>query len=369
MKLPGYEYLQKVISYQKLDQIISGLEFWRTRRKLKVRLLLVYKEYSYDHELYALIRFLKKNYTNVDYVGFSANERPRENPGLSSKKLYKKLDEFKPDIVFTYEKILSPAEADLIARSGMKLVTNTCGVHTFAYGGVNSQSDAIDLLRKHTLYLTSHAPHIPLLEREGIRAEEFPFWFEPEWFYPLDVPKLYDVLFLGDIVSPLNSNRLELIKCLSQDHKITLISDYDPGLPNVVCVGSTPSPHKLNVWINQSRLVLGSDRLGNIDGLNNLPGQYIFYEDEYFIRQRAYPIMGAGACYLVERHPQIEKRFKDGEEIILWDDYDDLAAKVKLLLRDASERARIGANARVRCLAEHSVGVRADQFIKLMEDL
>lgn len=369
MMLPGYDYLQKFISYQKLDQIISSLEFWRTRTKLKIRLLFVYKEYSYDHELYALLRFLKRNYKNVDYIGFSAMERPRENPGLSSKKLIKKLNEFKPDIVFTYEKILSPLEVDLIVRLGMRLVTNTCGVHTFAYGGVNSQGDAIDLFRKHALYLTSHAPHIPLLAREGIQAEEFPFWFEPEWFHPMDVPKICDVLFLGDIISPLNSNRLELIKFLSQENKITLISDYDPGLPNVTCIGSTPSPLKLNTWINQSKLVLGSDRLGSIDGLNNLPGQYIFYKDEYFIRQRAYPIMGSAACYLVEKHQEIEKKFVNGEEIILWNDYDDLAKKVKLLLQDPDEVKRVGANAYAKCIGEHSVRVRTGQLIELVEKL
>lgn len=363
------DYLQNIISYQKLDQMVSSLGFWRTRRQLGIKLLFVYKEYHYDHELYAMIRFLKKNYTDIDYVSFSPIERPRENPELSSKKLLKKLDEFKPDVVFTYEKILSPIEVDYIVGAGIKLVTNTCGVNTFAYGGTRSQSEAIEQLRKHTLYLISHAPHIPTLTKEGVNVREFPFWFEPEWFRPLDVPKLYDILFLGDLVTPLNSNRMELIRFLSQENKITLVSDHDPNLPNVTCIGSTSNPHSLNYWINQSKLVLGSDKLGSIEGLNNLPEQYIFYEDEYFIRQRAYPIMGAGACYLVEKHPEIEKRFKDGEEIVLWDDYDDLATKVELLLQDANEYKRIGANAHVRCLSEHSVGVRTGQLIELIENL
>ena len=367
--LSVFDYLQKIISYQKLDQLVSDLVFWRTRRQLKIKLLFVYKDYHYDHELYATIRFLKKSYTNVDYIGFSPVERPRENPGLSSKKLFKKLDDFKPDIVFTYEKILSIAEVDHIVRAGIKLVTNTCGVHTFSYGGTRSQTEAMEQLRKHSLYLTSHAAHIPTLVKEGVSVKEFPFWYEPEWFRPLDIPKLYDILFLGDIVTPLNSNRMELIRFLSQEYKITLVSDHDPKLPNVVCIGSTPNPHKLNLWINQSKLVLGSDKLSNIQGLNNLPGQYIFYKDEYFIRQRVYPIMGAGACYLVEKHLEIEKKFNNGEEIVLWDDYDDLVAKVTLLLRDKIEYKRIGMNAHVRSLSEHSVGVRTGQFVELMADL
>lgn len=364
-----YKYIQHTISYQSLDLFLSSLKFWRNRRKLNTRLLFVYKNYHYDHELYAMIRFLKKNYTNIDYVGFSPKERPRENPGLSSKKLFRKLDDFKPDVVFTYEKILSPGEVDRIVRAGIKLVTNTCGVHTFSYGGTRSQAEAMEQLRKHSLYLISHAPHIPTLIKEGVSVREFPFWYEPEWFRPLDIPKLYDILFLGDIVTPLNSNRMDLIRFLAQKNKIALASDYDPMLTNVVSIGSTPNPHKLNLWINQAKLVLGSDKLGSIEGLNNLTGQYIFYKDEYFIRQRAYPIMGAGACYLVEKHPEIEKRFKDGEEIVLWDDYEDLTAKVKLLLQDAKEYKRIGANAHARCFSEHSVGVRVGQFIELIDNL
>lgn len=365
---PVSEYLQKIISYQRLDQMASNLRFWYPRKKLKTKLLFVYKEYHYDHELYAMIRFLKKNYTNIGYLGFSPNERPRENPGLSSEKLFKKLDEVKPDIVFTYEKILSPVEVDRIVRAGIKLVTNTCGVHTFAYGGTRSQVEAMEQLRKHALYLTSHAPHIPTLVREGVNAKEFPFWFEPDWFYPLDIPKRYDILFLGDIVTPLNSNRMELIRFLSQEYKITLVSDYDPRLPNVTCIGSTSNPHKLNLWINQSKLVLGSDRLGNIEGLNSMIEQYIFYNDEYFMRQRVYPIMGAGACYLVEKHPEIEKRFKDGEEIVLWNDYDDLDFKVKQLLKQQDGIKYIGKNAHLKCAADHSTGMRVDKFIKLIED-
>jgi spore maturation protein CgeB len=79
--------------------------------------------------------------------------------------------------------------------------------------------------------------------------------------------------------------------------------------------------------------------------------------------------MGAGACYLVEKHPEIEKRFKDGEEIILWDNYDELAVKVKFLLQDANEYKQIGVNAYARCFLEHSVSVRTGQFIELMENL
>lgn len=339
------------------------------KHKLKKKLLFVYKEYEYDHELYAMIHFLKKHYQNIDFLSFKAKERPRENPGLLSAKLYEKIVACKPEVIFTYEKILSLDEIAHICNLGIQLVTYTCGVHTFAYGGASSQKDAIEMLRQHSLYLIPHAPHVARITSEGVNAQEFSFWYEPEWFHPLSANKIYDILFIGDLVAPLNSNRLDLLSYLSQYYKITLVSDVDPNLRNVNCIGSTSNPRKLNMWINQSKLVLGSDRIGDHKSLNNLSGQYIFYEDEFFMRQRAYPVMGAGACYLVERHTEVENKFTDGHEIILWNGYDDLVEKVKQLLSNENEYKWIGMNASSKCILEHSVGVRVNQFVELVTNL
>jgi hypothetical protein len=363
------EYIQNIIPNHKLQSFLSGMEFWHTRRKLKTRLLFCYKDYLYDHELYSMICFLKKNYTNIDFIGFSPNERPRDNPGLSSEKFFGKFHVFKPDAVFTYEKILSPSEVDYVVSSGIKLVTNTCGFNSFAYGGTKSQVDAIAQLRKHDLYLVSHSSHILKLRSEGINAAEFPFCFDSDWFRPIKTKRIYDILFVGDVVSPLNKNRLELLTILSKQYRVALITDDNPGLPNVVYVGHTPNPHTLNLWFNQAQLVLGSDKLADISQLNTLPDQYVYYDDDFFIRQRAYPVMGSGACYLVERHSAIEDKFKDGQEIVLWDDYQDLIEKIEGLLKDVGLCQRIGNSAYVKCLAEHSTSVRVGQLIRLIENL
>ncbi len=179
--------------------------------------------------------------------------------------------------------------------------------------------------------------------------------------------EIYDVLFIGDLITPLNKNRLELVKVLSRDYKIALATSRDPQLPNIQYIGSTFDPRKLNVWLNQARLVVGSDRLADTQTLNNLPGQSIFYDDEFFIRQRAYVVLGSGSCYLVERHPEIERKFKDGEEIVLWDDYEDLINKTGNLLKDSNKRQSISLHAHARALAEHSTPVRCNQLLQLLD--
>ena len=353
-------------SNQQKELFLASLQIWRPRKKFKTKLLFCYKDYLYDHSLYSLILYFKMNYANIDFIGFSREERPRKNPGLSSIKLLKKIGEFKPNVVFTNEKILSAAEIDHVLGLGINLLTSTCGYSSYDYGGM-SQTEAIENLAKYDLYLVPHAPHVPKLRSVGINAVEFPFWFEPTWFYPIIKEKLFDVLFVGDFTTPLNKNRLELLKLLSKNYKVAVASNQNTLLPNVHHLGATTNPHKLNEWINLSRITIGSDRLAEKKSLNDTPGQHIFmYDDEFFIRQRTYLTMGAGACYFVERHGEIEKKFVDGEEIVLWDNYQDLVDKVKYMLRNNAERDSIASKAAVKSLTEHATSVRVDQLVQMM---
>ena len=317
-----------------------------------------------------MLRFLGNNYTNFDSLGFKPEIRPRDNPALSSKILFKKIAQFKPDLLFTYEKILAPQEIEQIVKLGIKLVTNTCGVHSLYYGAPPiTQPEAISLLRQHAMYLVSQAAHIARLRDERVNALEFPFWYDSDWFHPLPIEKKYDIFFVGDFSAPLNTNRLELLTVLAQNFRVTLASGQNPQISNLQYLGVSEDPRQLNLWFNQSRLVIGSDRLSNIQVMNNLPGQYLFYEDDFFIRGRTYLALGSGACYLVEKNQAIEKKFNDGEEIVLWDNYPDLLEKAQQLLANHVLREQIAQNAYQKTLAEHSTPIRARQLVDLLECL
>jgi hypothetical protein len=353
-------------SKQHREIFLSKLQVWRPRRKFKKKILFCYKEYPYDHSLYALLLYFKINYVNMDFVEFLPEERPRENPGLSSKKLFQKIDTFKPDVIFAYEKILSFAEIDHIRDMGIELLTSTCGYSSYSYGGM-SRMDALESLAKHSLYLVPHAPHIPNLRSAGVNAVEFPFWFEPGWFHPLKKAKSFDILFAGDFTTPLNRNRLALLELLSKDHKVVVVSDKNPSLPNIHYLGSTTDPYKLNEWINLSRIVIGSDRLAEKKSLNDPARRDLFaYDDEFFIRQRTYLTMGAGVCYFVERHDEIEKKFINGAEIVLWDHDQDLIDKIRYFLENHTERNAIAAKGAEKALTEHSTAVRVAQLVQMM---
>ncbi len=350
--------------------LFSKLKLMGKQKKLKKRVLFCYKHFGHDHELYSMIEVLKNNYTNIEFLGFQPEMRPRGNPGLSSKILLNKIAKFKPDLIFTYEKILSQLEISEIVKLGIILVTNTCGVHSLYYGAPPiTQPEAIEMLRQHALYLVPHAPHVTKLRQLGINAVEFPFWFDPDWFHPLETGKNCDLLFAGDFSAPLNTNRVDLLTVLAKNFKLSVVSDQVPKFPIAQYFPPTTDPCQLNLFLNQARLVIGSDRLANIQVLNNLPGQITFYDDEFFIRQRTYLAMGSGACFLVEMSPENSNKFIDGEEIILWNGYPDLLNKVEKLLENRGLSEEISRNGAKKALAEHSTTVRVLQLINLIENL
>jgi spore maturation protein CgeB len=112
------------------------------------------------------------------------------------------------------------------------------------------------------------------------------------------------------------------------------------------------NPYRLNRVLNQAKIALGSDRIGDVQSVNNHPEQYIFYEDEFYLRQRAYVMIGAGCCYMVERHPEIARQFEDRKELILWDDYDELTDQLAYYLTHDEERRAVGQAGHRRALSQ-----------------
>ncbi len=65
---------------------------------------------------------------------------------------------------------------------------------------------------------------------------------------------------------------------------------------------------------------------------------------------RTFEIPACGAFMLAERTSDHERIFRDGEEAVFFDDYDDLRDKVCRYLKDSHLRQRIAAAGRARCV-------------------
>jgi hypothetical protein len=365
----AYKTLRFEASAQRREIRLAQLSFWWVRTSLAGRLLVVYKYKDLsDHLLYAMLAHLRRTYADVPFLGFSRHEKPRDNPALGAEKLVRGVNRAQPKALFAYDSPLSIEEIDFLRAEGIPVASNTVGLDSFFCGGAATQAEAFEILRAYRWYFVNHAPHVPRLRAEGVNAIALPMAYEPRWFYPLkDEEPRYDVLFVGDIDTPLNSNRRALLERISRYFRVTMLSYRPPGIDGVEHIGVAINPRQLNRILNRARLVLGSDRLGDLSVLNQLPEQTIFYEDEFYIRQRVYLVLGAGACYLVERHPEIARQFDDGREIVLWDDEDELCDRIAYFLAHDEERRAVGLAGHRRARAEYTTERLMSRMLREME--
>lgn len=336
--------LRLEFSTQRIEQNRAQLAFWRPRASLEKRLLFVYKYKDLsDHLLFSILHHMKAQYHNVRYLGFSPYEKPRNNPALSAGKFMKGVEHKHAESILAYASPLSIEEIRFVQASGIPLASNTVGLGSFFVGGASSQAEALDILRGYSWYFVSHAPHVTRLREEGVNAFSLPMAYDPRWFFPLDgVVSQYDILFVGDIFTPLNNNRGDLLRHISQKFRVAVMSYKPTGIPGIQHLPPEVNPYRLNRILNQAKIVLGSDLIGDVQSVNNHPEQYIFYEDKFYLRQRAYVVIGAGCCYMVERHPEIMQQFEDRQEIVLWDDYDELTDQLDYYMNHEDERRAIG---------------------------
>jgi len=85
------------------------------------------------------------------------------------------------------------------------------------------------------------------------------------------------------------------------------------------------------------------------------------------IKGRNFEIPGCGGFQLSGRADHLEDYFSPGEEIVFFDDVDDLVAKARYYLRHEDERARIAQAGYARCLREHTYVHRFNEIFRRMD--
>ena len=264
--------------------------------------------------------------------------------------------------MFAYGSLITSEEADHLRASGIRVGVVTSGVDSFYRGGALSQPDALETLRNYVWYIVSLKQHAAVLCEHGVRAYSLPFSVETAWFYPMSVRKSIDVLFIGDLLTPLNVGRRSMLKHLAVDFRVGVVSLQDPGLRSVCYLGHSDDPRRVNRWLNEASDVIGSDLIGDMRALNSRAGRFLFYGNVHFMRQRTAVALSAGSCYSVERHAAVSETFVEDKEIVLHDGMDDLTRRVKLLLDDPERAEELGRMARTRILEAFTTEVRIRQL-------
>lgn len=344
-----------------------------------MRLLFVFKQNHQDPSEKALRHWLPRLVSNYKEFSFSRQERQRfdVNNLTFSPRLKALLEGYKPTHIFCWLMYLNPEEIKWCKRQGIKLIAGLNGFATFSTGLYRDQALYFDSLRQLDAFLVPHRPHIQALLNHGIKAIEMPFFYDPEVFHPVrSMLKCFmwrpsDVFFVGNFgdCSKLGGQglyRKRAIEELGKSFRVKVMSDCSDFSSDIRHLNPTGSDWVINWHANTSRTSICFDYFPDINDYETLSENVVQPYDidyKYAVRPRILTMMGAGTLVFIDRHPEIERLFVDGKDVVMWSDLDELCSRVTHYLASPGELREIADNGRRKVVAEHTVEKRLVQTI------
>lgn len=188
----------------------------------------------------------------------------------------------------------------------------------------------------------------------GITYHCLPFASEEEIFKPLDVPKLYDVVFVANALS--GTGRYKYInqlmhKANEKNWRILLLGlnweQYDFPL-QLIAHGDL-----LNIIYNSAKICI------NLSNDEEKLGENICLD----ANNRLFDLAMAG-CFQISNAPQVVRKYFSENEVIAIDNPTKWVDKIEYYLKHKDKRKKISKNARLKAIAEHTWNIRARTFIK-----
>ena len=125
----------------------------------------------------------------------------------------------------------------------------------------------------------------------------------------------------------------------------------DPAVRRVVAGGAVFGHDKLCVYAASTLSLNPHHPMNDIVGVNT----------------RAFELAAAGACQVADFKEDLTTLFKPGEEVLLYRDLAELGRLLDTYLARPDEARAIGANARRRALAEHTLRHRVDEMLAVVQ--
>jgi spore maturation protein CgeB len=125
----------------------------------------------------------------------------------------------------------------------------------------------------------------------------------------------------------------------------------DPEIRRLVAGPAVYDREKLCVYSGSTLSLNQHHPMNDIVGVNN----------------RTFELAAAAACQLVDGKEDLATLFKPGEEVIAYRDLGELRRAIDYHLAHPDEARAIGANARTRALAEHTVRHRIQEMLAVMD--
>ena len=186
-------------------------------------------------------------------------------------------------------------------------------------------------LKEFDLTLSTDGFDSSVYKKHGINRRYFRQGYNPEWYFPVEGEKVYEVAFIGNAYG----DRASLFKELSRRYNF-----IQAGRDNL-CRGEA-----------HARVCASSKIMIADSATNTVPGYW---------SNRIYLHLGCGGFVLHSYVPGIEDYFTDGEHVGFWRDKRELFEKIDYYLANPVERERIAT-------AGHQLVSSRDTWDKRMEE-
>jgi spore maturation protein CgeB len=198
----------------------------------------------------------------------------------------------------------------------------------------NRNAESKRLIRRMRFDVVFHANRLyqNFFQKLAPRAVFLPYGFDDEHFYPIDKERTIDVGLVG-AAYPERVAYLERLAALGA-HVQVVNGVYAQELAEVI--------NDLKIHLN-----LNIDSRGG-DGLLVL---------------RIWETLGCGRLLLTQRKDFIDELFEDGEHLVLFEDAEDCAAKIKDMLARPDELERIARSGYEHALRHHTYLARAETIL------
>lgn len=193
----------------------------------------------------------------------------------------------------------------------------------------------------------------------GLAAERLDAAFDADIAAALgNVPKKYDVTFIGGLSSRSHGYRVRMLKDLLRAGISVDLWGY--GLDS----GILPNPLRKHlrgeVWAMDYYRVLAQSRMTlnfHID---------VARTSGFTGNMRTFEATGCGAALVTDASGEVGRLFEPGSEVVTYASYDELIVRLRELLANPGQAEAIGKRGQQRCLETHGYDVRILQFERIL---
>jgi spore maturation protein CgeB len=340
-----------------------------------MRILFVYKNNPQDAMQSAFIKWLPR-FKKVAFFCFRHYERKRFDPyNLEISELFKNmLEHYRPTHIINYVGYLNHAEIEVCKSKGIFVSMIINGFSTFSTGLHRDQGLFIDTLRLLDAYLIPHRPHLNKLLELGVKAYELPFFCDPDIFKPIPAyQRIWDwkspeFFFLGNIGKNSQTEyREEVLLSIAENHKVLTCCDFRLKHRNIDYFHPIKSLKIQNWLANRALINISFDYFPGINDYANFNPKNVLvpydFDYSYAIRQRLFFLTATGRPVIIEKHPEVERFFKNDIDIIMWSTIEELISKSAHYTNNPQELIQIGDNALKTNLNNHTAELRLNQML------